>query len=330
MEIQIQQDKHSGTVWGSNKQLTIIGHYRLPNKNDKYFHKVYILECEVCSKDKELFPVGSITCSLGNLRGGKNPCQCYIHTVWKEYQYVVLVKRAAAHIGVEFIGWDGEYKRSLSRARVMCPKHGEYTTGVLSDFLIRNYGCPYCKGDAVRERVRKSDTECIESFIKSGAFHPNTKFWRSARKDKSGYEYFWYMDCPECGEIGEGYRVNLERGHKPCGCAKGRQKQAYINLICDGEAVIAIKFGIAVKFQDRVVKQNRKSVYEIKNYGVWEFETTLECSQAEKDCRVNLKCKVIPKGEMIDGHSETTYIMNLEEVIDIYERNGGVRIFYEN
>jgi len=328
--VEFCKDKYVGTVWGTDNQLTVMGHYRVQNTNNKYFHNVYVLECNVCSKDTELFPFGSITTNMGNLKDGSNPCQCYSHTVWKEYQYKILATRAADKIGVKFLGWEGVYKRGLTKCLMECPKHGQYTTSNLRDFLGKLYGCTYCKGDAAGERVRKSDEHCIQAFMDSGAFHPDTKFWRSERVDKRGWKFFWYIDCPDCGEIGEGYRMNLERGHKPCGCTTWRQKQAYINLVYDNDDVVALKFGIAVKFQDRLVKQNRKSVYDIKNFGVWEFPTSLECSQAERDCRVQLKCRVLSKLEMEDGHSETTYPLNLDAIIDIYERNGGVRITYED
>lgn len=184
--MELYKDKYSDTVWGTDNQLTILGHYTKPNLYDKYFYKVYVLECKECSKDKELFPLGSITSNMANLKRGGNPCACYTHTVWKEYQYKVMTERVANEIGVKFIGWDGDYDGCKTKSLMDCPKHGLYSTSSLRDFLSRLYGCPKCKGDAVGERVRKSDEDCIKAFMSSGSFHPETKFWRSERLDKNG------------------------------------------------------------------------------------------------------------------------------------------------
>lgn len=156
---------------------------------------------------------------------------------------------------------------------------------------------------------------------------PDTKFWRSERRDRHGHLCYWYVDCPDCGSIAEAIKSNLERGHKPCECTKRRQKEAYINLVYDNESVVAIKFGIAIDSNVRVNKQHRRSVYDIINYGIWQFPTTLACTQAERDCMTQLRCGILSKLEVPDGHSETTYALNLEDVIDIYERNGGVRVY---
>jgi hypothetical protein len=95
----------------------------------------------------------------------------------------------------------------------------------------------------------------------------------------------------------------------------------------DGDKkILALKFGIAVNYQSRVVKQNNNSIYQVVNYGVWEYPTILQCTQAERDCKVQLKCGILSKQEMMDGHSETVYPLNLEDIMDIYERHGGVRV----
>ena len=93
--MELLEDKYNGTIWGTDKQLTIIGHYKVSIPDSKYFSKMYVLTCIKCSKDIELFPIGSITSVISVLKTGANPCNCSSHTVWKEDQYKVLVKREA-------------------------------------------------------------------------------------------------------------------------------------------------------------------------------------------------------------------------------------------
>lgn len=324
---ELEEDKYSGSQWGSDGQLKILGHYKVRNPHDKYYSKFHVLYCSVCSLDEELFPTGSITSRINILKSGANPCNCSPPTLWKESQYRVLVKRVADSIGVVFLGWYGKYNKGKTALRMKCHTHGEYKTGTIRDFIARKDGCTVCRHVNTGNRVRKSDEHCINSFMSSGVFHPDTKFWRSERKDKHGHLRYWYVDCPDCGSIAEAIKSNLERGHKPCECTNRRQKEAYINLVCDNESVVAIKFGIAIDSNVRVIKQHRRSVYDIINYGIWQFPTTLECTQAERDCITQLRCGILSKLEVPDGHSETTYALNLEDVIDIYERNGGVRVY---
>lgn len=321
-------EKYSGSKWGNGGHLEVVGYYLKQNTYDKYFHKIYVLHCSECSKDLELFPIGSIKCTLGTLRRGGIPCACTPRYNWTEEQYKILLKRKSASLGVTFIGWSGRYLKSKTRLLMSCDKHGEYTTHSVFDFIAREDGCPSCKFERMKENCRKSDEECIEEFLATGAFNPNTRFWRSPRLDKNGWSFMWYVDCPDCGQIGEAWRANLARGHKPCACRLALQKQAYINLVIEpkGSSPVAVKFGISTRYEDRLIKQKRSSIYDIENYGVWEFNTTLEATQAERDCKLLLKRKVLSKSELGDGHTETTYVQNINEIIDIYERNGGIRI----
>ena len=89
---------------------------------------------------------------------------------------------------------------------------------------------------------------------------------------------------------------------------------------------MAVKFGIANNAIIRNRQQNRTSVYPVKGCGVWEFETKGDCVSAERECKQTLECGILTKEEMPDGWSETVDVKDLEKIISIYEKHGGVRI----
>ena len=92
----------------------------------------------------------------------------------------------------------------------------------------------------------------------------------------------------------------------------------------DGETCIAIKFGIANNSFQRLKSQNRRSVYQINNHLIYKFPNIDSCKSAEKECKAVLVCGVVSRSDVPDGHTETTYSNNLERVVEIYEKHGGV------
>ena len=84
--------------------------------------------------------------------------------------------------------------------------------------------------------------------------------------------------------------------------------------------------GIANKSEVRLLNQNSCCIYEVENFGVWEFETKKSCLAAERECKQTLECGVLTKEEMPDGFTESTWAFNLDKIISIYEKHGGKRI----
>ena len=133
------------------------------------------------------------------------------------------------------------------------------------------------------------------------------------------------MFCPECGEVGESPSDNLQRGHRPCACSKHRQQECYINLLVDGNnTAVAVKFGIANNSIRRAKQQNYKTPYEILQHSIYTFPSALSCKGAERECKQELECGVVLRRDMLDGYTETTWIYNLEKIIEIYIRKGGI------
>lgn len=85
--------------------------------------KVEIL-CPDCSKDPEMFGEGKYYTSVQNLQQGKTPCPCFGIFRYSENQYKVLCRRKSEDLGVDFIGWHGDYKKIYTKPLVMCRETG--------------------------------------------------------------------------------------------------------------------------------------------------------------------------------------------------------------
>lgn len=320
----LQQDEWSLTTptFGKEGQLQVVG-WSGKNKKGKGA-KYYIVKCSKCSSDSELFNGGYFKSDKAGLIRGSTPCGCGKGVQWSKEQYTVLCQRKSKELGYKFLGFNGEWKGTYTKIRMLCESHGEWGSGVITHLLSKGVGCPSCMTEKSREINRKPDAIMIQSFLDSKAFHSDTEFWRSERKSSEGRKIFWYMFCPECGEVGESLSANLQRGHRPCACSKHRQQECYINLLVDGNnTAVAVKFGIANNSIRRAKQQNYKTPYEILQHSIYTFPSALSCKGAERECKQELECGVVLRRDMLDGYTETTWIYNLEKIIEIYIRNGG-------
>lgn len=316
----LREDVNNGKTQGT---LTVIG-----NNGQKGNHKKLIVTCSVCSSDRELFEDGYFAIHKGHFDRNCKPCGCSDKANWTEHQYIVRAERACISKGIKFKGWCGEFdKANFTRVLVECPEHGEYTI-ILSTLLDPKLekGCRSCFNTRMGNFKRVDDQIQSQTFMNTGGFADGTVFVRSDRKDKNGYKKYWYMYCPDCNADGESHIASLLLGFRSCECVGSGPRQTYINLIKDGESLVALKFGVSVQSSVRLAKQNFMSIYTIENYGVWKYSDSVSCRAAERDCVNFLDTRVLSKEEMSDGFTETTYPSNLQKIIDIYHLNGGVRV----
>jgi hypothetical protein len=307
--------------FGKMNQLEVRGY--LPVKQNGITK--YIVKCHICSKDTELYGDGIFYISKGSLDSGHVPCGCSYNPKMTTEQWGIVVSRHADNRGYTFRGFLGEWDSQRTKLSLICPKHGEWGSATIGNFVANGHGCPSCANDVVGETKKKPDDIMVKSFFDSGAFHPDTKFWRSLNRASYGNRVLWCVECPDCGVIGESVDHNLRKGCRPCACNNQRQQECYINWIVDNRNnAVGIKFGIARDSKRRVKDQNRQSIYEIRQYQVYTFPTVQQCKAAERECKKELICGVISKTDMLDGWTETTCTSNLARVKSIYEKNGGV------
>lgn len=321
-DFDILPHKYTGLKFGKHSQLEVLGSHK-----DSYDGQTYmILKCEVCCNDKELFGDGLFRAKFCNLNKGGTPCACAERFRWSKEQQKIRISRLCEKLGFKFHGFAGEdWKGDRTKLVLEC-KHGVWETTTISHFIARESGCIKCGIETCANLRRLDDQVVISDLLATGFFHPDTNFSRSDRKTSQGTANFWFVDCPDCGETGEGWIGNLKIGSRPCACSKQRAKYGYINGVYDGDNLVALKFGITRNPSTRMYFQNHFCIYEMRNIALYEFESTFNCKMAERECKRSLTCKVIPKQEMEDGYTETTYAYNLDKIIDIYESYGGNKI----
>ncbi len=323
----LQQDEWSslGLRFGKEDQLEVIGWSGF-NENSKKV-KAYIAFCKVCADDPELFGEGFFKTWKSTLKGGWISCGCGINTRWTEDQYIVRCKRKAEELGYEFLGWAEPFHGKRTKTKMLCLDHGEWETGVIYTLTNMGQGCMLCKYDVVSKSRTKPDEVMIESFLASGQFPEGTRFWRSERINSQGYTNNWYVYCPECQFTGEGASQNLHKGSRPCNCTGMRQEECYVNWIIDeNNRAVALKFGIANVSTRRISKQNSLSIYEVRNHSIYKFPDKTSCLAAERECKQTLECGVLTKEVMPDGYTETTDVLNLVRIKQIYLKHGGMLI----
>ena len=322
----LQQDGWSLTkpVFGNEGQLEVVG---WSGKN-KSRAKFYLLKCKICSCDSELFGDGYFKSEKSSLVGlSAIPCGCSRRPSWSKSQFAVLCNRKAAELGYTFLGFSGTWIGQNTKITLNCKDHGTWTSGSINNFISKARGCTVCGIDSSATSKIKPDDVMSASFFALGAFHPDTKFLRSERVNSYGLKPYWHVYCPDCQEQGESSSSDLQKGQRPCACSKHRQQECYINIIFDSENAVAIKFGIANNSKARIRKQNKNSIYDIRQHTVYQFSSVSSCKSAERECKRDLVCEVVPRQEMLDGFTETTYVYNLDKIKQIYKKHGGVEIW---
>lgn len=326
-EYGLQTDEHVGEVFGENGQIRVIG-WSGKYRNSRKF---YIVKCDYCSEDEELFGGGYFRSTYCNLNSGKSlPCGCAKRSNWSKEQYSVLLKRKATSIGYSFIGFKDENLpvRANSRIVLGCPKHGDWDTGNVSNLLVSENGCPGCLRDNIENRFlrNKPDSEYISDFIRLGNYPEGTLFWRSERRNTQNFRPYWFVKCSSCGVTVEQHQTHVKMGRTCCHCAsENRPRFSYIMGVLDNDTPVALKFGVTKSIANRVYNINRKIALTVELIGVWEYENFTDCINAEKHCKTALTCGVISKEDFKDGYTETTFLYNLDEIIKIYETYGGFK-----
>lgn len=117
---------------------------------------------------------------------------------------------------------------------------------------------------------------------------------------------------------------NVINGSQKCpACSVAMQDYAYVNMV---EGTPALKFGIAKDPAVRLTKLSKESPHNILPLYVFKFPTVGECKAAERQCKNTLECSVLSKADMPDGWTETTWSYNLDKIIEIFKKFGGIEV----
>ena len=317
---EVFNDDCVGQRFGANEQLEILG-WTHRGKDGK---KLYLVKCEECTKDPELFGEGLFISGRSNLVKGQIPCGCSKKPIWTKDQLVIRLKRRALDGGYSFIGLSEDYNKALTKISVSCDTHGIWEGMHAANFL-QGQSCPGCANEVRVEKLSdyntKPDSYFIDKFYETGQYSGVLNFKKVYIDNEADYSrHVWSYTCSDCGVDTLSHAHVLLVGGKSCDCSSRTQKQAYIKLLKDNDLTIAIKFGIANKASQRKI---RKCIYDIENHSFWEFENRVDCIKAESLCKSELVCEVLSKNEVPDGYTETTSPLNIERVVEIFKSFGG-------
>lgn len=317
----IECKNNTGLRFGENNQIRIIG---WSGKNPR---KKYIVFCEHCAKDSELYGEGYFPTNLSNLKAGKIPCGCSKARTKTREQYRILAERECKDLGLSFVDWYGDFNGIYTKCSIECPVHGIYTSTSLNSLLNQHSSCKKCHDANHAGKIfLKSDKNWIDRFLLTGSFDPYTTFTRSNVLNKRGYKTFWQVDCPVCGWSGLSDQSNLVVGKTPCSCSViSKMTEGYINILSDNGVDIALKFGISSSSSRRAKIQNRSCIYDVRQLGVWVFPDFYKCRKSETEIKNTLECGIIPKVEMPDGYTETTHLYNFDKIVEIFQKYGAVK-----
>lgn len=132
---------------------------------------LFTLECSACSKDKELFPSGSIMSLKVSLENGRIPCGCSKRTKWSQSQYTTLINRKCIEFGFDFLGFTGEWRGISTYLKLHNLKNDNtWESTNINSFLNHGYGCPLEAGNK-RWTPQEREQQINKVFtVEGGAF----------------------------------------------------------------------------------------------------------------------------------------------------------------
>lgn len=212
-----------------------------------------------------------------------------------------------------------------------------------------NYICPVCSNDEyVKAGVCSGVFEGYIGSLKKGEL--SCRCSKNYHYTKEQWEYKIKKECKERGyefidwkskNFGALYKFryncslhgaqtittdNFLTGKGCPQCSGKNQQECYINIVYDEYLPVALKFGIANNSKVRLRRQNGKNLFQMKQMQVYQFPSIESCKAAERACLLELDCGILSSRELQDGYTETTSLQNLDKIIEIYERFGGIRI----
>lgn len=313
-----------GNIKANKNTGSFVGKYEIIGKLKNTLK--YVVKCEDCAKDPELFKLGLFTIALGDLKAGQTPCGCSVGPKWNEEQQKVRAHRLAAEGGFIFLGWEGPYRMGKTYCKFECKIHGVWTSTTINGAFKTKSKCPRCHIEMFGKNNLLPEIEMVSKFFNTGSYDIRTEFTRSERTNHKGYKDYWKVYCPICETINESSTYNLTQGKLPCPCSVQSQKELYVNLIFNEEDLKAVKFGIARRSNIRLVQQNKVTKFDVENFGIWEFPTVRECKDAEKFLKRKFDIKFLTKEDFPDGYTETIAPDCLERLINCINSLGGKRL----
>jgi predicted GIY-YIG superfamily endonuclease len=283
----------------------------------------FIVKCDVCAADPELYGCGLFTAKINSIDGNKYPCGCGRSYMKSKEQYEVLIKRFCADKGYEFIEFVGEFKGADSTVSLRCKKDGTTWTKWLSN-LWQGANCPSCGKKKMAATLTLDEDRVNRELLSTGKFLEGTTFRRTTNPDE--HMSVWYVNCPSCSKDGKEFRTRLfalRRGSVSCLCRPSggfdKSKDGYFYVL---RAVANDRefcgYGITTKINRRVSTHRRKLLRE--GFTLTEIESFLmsgvEAIELEK--AVKSSFPIVP--QCVEGFvTEATHYWLYDDVVAYVE-----------
>ena len=220
----MERDSFSGSVFsirGSNITVKEIC------RRSSYI-KSYVVTCDICSGDSELWPHGSIVTTKGSLTKGNLPCGCSRSPRWTKDQWMLKVSRVCKEADFTLIGLEDEWRGKDTKMVLKNNKTGFiWSNTTLNGLVNRGKRDPR---ESIISRARSNvqdEIGVIDKIRQSGKFHEGCEFRRLSVGKGRGR---WEVECPvckgdvyakECGSpfIFSASGSSLLNGNLPCRCA---------------------------------------------------------------------------------------------------------------
>ena len=218
---------------------------------EKSKHRKFILECEVCSKDTELWPYGSITSVKSSLESGRVPCGCSNKPTWSQSQYEILVKRRCLQHGYMFEGFVGEWKGHNTYLRLHNIRNGNtWGSTNIHNFLNNGIGCPL-EANQKRWTEQEREQQINNIFTLEGG-----EFIGWSGEYKNAYSKFNWI-CSEGHPCETSVNKFLNNGARCPSCYKIKQREDGVGYGYYPHRVDEKDFLYIINFDDKYIKVGR-------------------------------------------------------------------------
>lgn len=197
-------------------------------------------------------------------------------------EIIIEISKACEEMGWEFVGFvGGKFTTVDGMATVLCHKHGEFSRRI-ADIKSRNYLCPSCRREAMRERNRMSESDAISRWkdacdAKGFSFVGFVGEYVSADSTKATIE------CKNHGQWNASYSNFVLSG---CGCSscskvgfKFNGKAFVYALVGNG----AIKIGVSNNPDKRIKALSKNTPFEFSVFDIKEFKLGSTAMSIERE-----------------------------------------------
>lgn len=309
-----KEDKFIG--WKSKDgKLEVIGIAGKTNKG----RSIYKVICNVCSKDKELFPSGYFISLKYSLENGKEPCGCSGKYQYDYEQYIIRVKREVGS-RIIILGCAEEFHGNETRVNCKCPVDGHVWTARLNN-LLNGKGCPKCARTALTKKKMTNDQTALKTCINICLIE-NYKpigFLKGYENNRSKFTY----RCPYHGIQEVTYSKFVLKGTRCPSCAEygynPNKPGSFYVVKWTKDDHSFIKFGITnQKVKARIGTQNGKTEYIHEFLFVANFDDgNIPLNIEDHIKSSNLTRGVISKQLFSDGFTETINTEDLHILEDL-------------